>query len=131
MARKFFTAVLILLLFLQTVNGAIVVGRVPDGAYCGNYSYGLVTGRISLGSLPNTFDIALTVFGDDYNCKNERYKYDEKTNKMEVPDSNNPNDCLGKLLVQNKLTLSVQYYPKEDELELDLGIAKIMLTQCG
>ncbi|KAH9599239.1 hypothetical protein LSM04_001154 [Trypanosoma melophagium] len=131
MTHKLLPAVLILIIFIQTVSGALRVGRAPDGAYCGNYSHGLVTGRISLGSLPDTFDIKLNVFGGDYYCQNERYKYDEKTNTMTVPDSNNPNDCLGKMLVQNKLTLTVQYFPKEDALELNLGIAKILLTQCG
>ncbi|KEG13842.1 hypothetical protein DQ04_00751020 [Trypanosoma grayi] len=109
----------------------VSVNRHPAGVYCGEYSLGLVKGRITAGQTPDTFDIWLDAFGEKYNCKDEKYIYNERTNHMDVVGATDPNDCLGKLLVQNGLPLTVVYFPREDTLELDLGIAKVDLSQCA
>ncbi|RNF01865.1 uncharacterized protein Tco025E_08541 [Trypanosoma conorhini] len=121
---------LCLLLITQPAVGRIDVARRPAGSYCGDY-LGVVKGRISTGAARDTFDIWLDAFGDKYSCKKEKYTFDERTNQMTVVGATDPKDCLGKILIKNGLSLTVSYSPKEDVLDLDLGIVRLQLTACA
>ncbi|CAD2221743.1 hypothetical protein AGDE_05564 [Angomonas deanei] len=104
--------------------------RLPDGHYCGTYSFGLVKGEFNTTSGSTFFDLSLEAFGDTAECKNEKYIYDPATHKAVVVGATDPNDCLGKLLSDNKLTLEVLFNPEADIVTLDLGITKIDCPKC-
>ncbi|ESL09138.1 hypothetical protein TRSC58_03148 [Trypanosoma rangeli SC58] len=123
------TLFLCFVLIAQPSVGRISVVRRPEGAYCGDY-INLVKGRIFADAVSEQFDIWLDVFSEKYTCKNEKYIFDERTKQMTIVGATDPKDCLGKVLLDNGLSLAVSYAENENALYLDLGLVNIKLSAC-
>ncbi|KAG8346183.1 hypothetical protein ERJ75_000056800 [Trypanosoma vivax] len=118
-------------LFIDSLFGGISHSNsYPNGEYCGDY-LGILKGRISIGLVPGKFDLYLNFSGKETQCMGEEYSYDEKTNVLDIKGAEDKNDCLGKMLHDNRLTLSVRYAPDADKLVLDFGIAVVELKKCN
>ncbi|RNF10215.1 hypothetical protein TraAM80_01654 [Trypanosoma rangeli] len=124
------TLVLCFILIAQPSVGVINAARRPEGAYCGDY-IGMVKGRILASAASEKFDILLDIFHEKYSCKNEKYTFDERTKQITIIGATDPKDCLGKVLVDNGLSLAVSYAENENTLYLDLGIVGIKLAACS
>lgn len=127
-----FQALLALCFVLVSTTGIcmIVRERVPNGTYCGNYASGLVEGNVTTKAGSDTFDMHLHGLGMELNCENEKFIYDPKTHHAVVAGATDPNDCIGKVITENKLSLDVLYDPAKDVITLDVGITKIACKKC-
>lgn len=129
---RFKVATLLFVVVLSATFGRSlsVSERLPDGTYCGEYSNGAVQGRLRTKKGADTFDLFLIAFGDRVTCKNEKYIYDPNTHTAVVPGATDPNDCLGRVLLDNDLTLAVSYDPQKDVMTLVLEAIVIECKKC-
>lgn len=100
----------------------------PSGTYCGSYSFGLVKGKVNFGA--STFDISFDGLGAHVHCPAVPYLFHADTNVVEVPSATNKADCLGSVLVDNDLSLTVKYNPAEDSTLIDLQVASLTAHRC-
>ncbi|EAN90210.1 hypothetical protein C3747_23g983c [Trypanosoma cruzi] len=124
------TLLLICLLAAHSAAGIFIVDSRPSGDYCGGYM-SLVNGRITVHPTTSEFDISLDVFGEKYLCKEEKYSYNETTGQMFLDGVNDPDDCLGTILRDNGLKLSVTYLQGEDAILLDFDVVTVKLSRCS
>lgn len=90
----------------------------------------MVVGKLDIKPSTSTTDIYLKGFGSETTCNDEKYTYDPKTHHAVLVGATDPQDCIGKMLHDNHLSLDITYNPAKDIILLDIKIAKIECTKC-
>ena len=91
-----FKKIIISLLVAHTISN-LQSNNLPNGDFCGNIFGNSL--KVSLNSTTNMSDISANIFGTNYQCLNESYKYNITDKSINMPS--NQSDCLNKVLNEN------------------------------
>jgi hypothetical protein len=114
---------------LSTLTATNAEVRGPHGTYCGSYSFGLVTGKVTFDDAAKTFDLTFDGLGAHVRCGHEAYSM-EADGTLIIPGVSSPDNCLGSVLESNGLSLDALYHSNDDAVDLDLGLASLTASKC-
>jgi len=103
----------------------------PKGAFCGGVD-GILTLRVTITDAA-WINATASLFGMNFGCYKEAWKFDGTTNKIILPGLSDPKDCIGKIINDQGVdpdSVTITYDPDADSVAIQANLGELELDQC-